>query len=413
MNNHKLVLSILLSLLTIISVQITSHANTAPVFTDGEKTSRNVRENTAADENIGDPVSATDDDDDTLTYSLGGTNASSFAIDSSTGQLKTSAELNYESKTTYKVTITVSDGNEGSDTINVTIRVRDVVDVYTPLSDRTPAVTQEIVRRISSARTADDVGDSDLTEISQLFLFNKGITSLKDGDFSGLSDMSILWLSNNSLTTLPENVFKGCSSLRTLFLSNNSITSLPVGVFKGLSSLRQLEMSLNHDLRSLPDGIFAGLESLYILELTTGSVRFSLHVSFREVSTGIYKATANLGAPFDMTLPLSVTNGSILGGATSITIPIGKTESEDTIHVVRTPGTTAAVILNFGASLPSIPADMMVTASSKRMIYRWKSIIIVARYSQIVAPRYLSLKTPLPIETSVVLCLQQLPLIIH
>ena len=101
-------------------------ANRAPVFTAGSSTTRSVDENTASNVNIGTPVAATDADDDTLTYSLGGNDAAAFSINSSTGQLKTNAALNYEEKNSYSVTITANDGNGGSATITVTISITDI-----------------------------------------------------------------------------------------------------------------------------------------------------------------------------------------------------------------------------------------------------------------------------------------------
>ena len=63
--------------------------NNIPVFTDGASTTRSIAENTASGVNIGTAVSATDGDtDDTLTYSLSGTDAESFSIVSSSGQLQ-------------------------------------------------------------------------------------------------------------------------------------------------------------------------------------------------------------------------------------------------------------------------------------------------------------------------------------
>ena len=100
--------------------------NRAPSFADGTSTTRSIAENTAADTNIGSAISATDPDDDTLTYTLGGTDAASFSIVSTSGQLQTSAALNYESKSSYSVTVDVSDGNGGSDSIPVTISVTNV-----------------------------------------------------------------------------------------------------------------------------------------------------------------------------------------------------------------------------------------------------------------------------------------------
>ncbi|MCY3742290.1 MAG: cadherin domain-containing protein [Candidatus Poribacteria bacterium] len=102
--------------------------NNAPVFSDGTATTRSIAENTASGVSIGATVSATDADNDTLTYTLGGTDAGSFSIDSTTGQLRTSAALDYETKTSYSVTVSVSDGNGGSDSITVSINITDVVE---------------------------------------------------------------------------------------------------------------------------------------------------------------------------------------------------------------------------------------------------------------------------------------------
>ena len=92
-------------------------------------TTRSVAENTAANTNIGSAVSATDTDNDTLTYSLGGTDAASFGIVGTSGQLQTSAALDYETKSSYTVTVSVSDGKGGTDSITVTINVTDVSEV--------------------------------------------------------------------------------------------------------------------------------------------------------------------------------------------------------------------------------------------------------------------------------------------
>ena len=103
--------------------------NTAPTFDDGTATTRTVAENTAAGQDIGNPVTATDTDtnpDDGLTYVLSGTDAASFDIEQATGQLKTKAELNFEDKSSYTVTVTANDPGGLKATIIVTITVADV-----------------------------------------------------------------------------------------------------------------------------------------------------------------------------------------------------------------------------------------------------------------------------------------------
>ena len=65
-------------------------------------------------EDIGRPVSAWDAQLDTITYILGGNDASSFDIDASSGQLITKAPLDYETMSSYRVTVRVHDGKSSS-----------------------------------------------------------------------------------------------------------------------------------------------------------------------------------------------------------------------------------------------------------------------------------------------------------
>ena len=95
-------------------------ANRYPVLIGGFSLTLDAPENTAASVNIGDPVQASASDPDTSTYSLGGADAASFYIVSSTGQLLAKAILGYETKSAYAVTVIVSDVQGGRDIIQVT-----------------------------------------------------------------------------------------------------------------------------------------------------------------------------------------------------------------------------------------------------------------------------------------------------
>ena len=105
--------------------------NSAPVFS-GTATTRTVPENSNAGTNVGTPVTATDADaDDTLTYTLEGTDAASFTIDSGTGQITTVSGVIYNheaTKNSFTVTVKADDGNDATDTIVVTISVTDVAE---------------------------------------------------------------------------------------------------------------------------------------------------------------------------------------------------------------------------------------------------------------------------------------------
>ena len=242
--------------------------NRAPVFTDGENTTRSVAENTTTDTNIGTAVAATDADNDTLTYTLSGTDAISFAIENTTGHLKTKATLNYETKSSYLVTVSVSDDNGGSDSISVTITVTDITQTtFTAVCDRTPEVRDALVT-LAGVSSCNDVTEEHLAGITYFSLYNLSITSLKTGDFDGLSQLQTLDLNRNQLTSLPENVFDELTSLTRLLLYKNQLTSLPEDVFDGLSSLSDLRLSYNK-LTSLPEDVFDGLSSMSDLHLSS------------------------------------------------------------------------------------------------------------------------------------------------
>ena len=119
----------------------------------GPGAQRSIAENTAAGMNIGAPITATHMDGDTLTYTLGGTDARSFSIVAETGQLQTRTVLDYESKPTHLVTITATDTDGGYATIIVTIDVTNL--------DDAGAVTLSTARPYLSVRLSATLADPD------------------------------------------------------------------------------------------------------------------------------------------------------------------------------------------------------------------------------------------------------------
>ena len=102
--------------------------NAPPEF-PSESAVRSVVENASEGTDVGLPVSATDADNDTLTYSLtsSGSDHDSFTIDSD-GQIKVAegADLDHEAKSTYSVVVTAADPSGATGTISVTINVTNV-----------------------------------------------------------------------------------------------------------------------------------------------------------------------------------------------------------------------------------------------------------------------------------------------
>ena len=202
----------------------------------------------------------------------------------------------------------------------------------TTLCDRTPQVRDAIVAAVPRVSDCNDVTQTHLASgITSLFLNGQSITTLKADDFAGLTRLVELRLYDNQLSTLPADLFDGLSSLTTLYLNGNQLSSLPKGLFDGLSSLATLYLYGNA-VDPLP-----------------------LTISLEQVGADQVKAVAPTGAPFEIVLPISVTNGSLSGGATTLTIPAGSVASAS-LTVVSTPGTTAAVTVDIG-TLPRLPTN--------------------------------------------------------
>ena len=277
----------------------------------------------------------------------------------------------------------------------------------TPVCDRTPQVRDEIVRR-APVSTCSDVTDAHLAAITKLAFFKKGISALQAGDFSGLTALTWIGLEYNELSSLSAGIFSGLTALETLDLHHNALSSLDADTFSGLTALEDLRLDSNklssldadifsgltalEDLRldnnrlssSLDAGIFAGLPALKILHLhdnqfsSLGAGIFAgltrapywlwlqrnpvdplpITISLEKVGEGRFKAKAHTGATFEYVLPIVVENGSIDGGSSSITIPVGSVESAE-VSVSRTAGTTAAVTVNIG-TLPPEPLTIYI-----------------------------------------------------
>ena len=161
--------------------------NTAPVFSDSESNTiteagRSVVENTAAGENVGAPVAATDNNGDTLTYALDGTDAASFDIDPLTGQLMTQEALDYETKDSYEVTVTATDPDSTSAMITVTVTVTNLDEAgAVTLSSEKPTVGYNL-----TATPGDP--DGDLTDVTWQWSKSANMNSWMD--ISGATSMS-------------------------------------------------------------------------------------------------------------------------------------------------------------------------------------------------------------------------------
>ena len=136
--------------------------NRAPSFEEGASATRSVAENSAAGTAVGDPITATDRDDDDITYSLVSGDTELFDINKSNGQLSVAegANLDFESKSTYSVTARAMDDGGRLDNITVSIRVTDVDEAgMIDVSAEAPELGSELMAAVMDP-------DGDVTSIS-------------------------------------------------------------------------------------------------------------------------------------------------------------------------------------------------------------------------------------------------------
>ena len=115
----------------------TIQENTNPIF----EINRSVPENSAAGVNVGSPISVRDPDEgDTWTFTIEGIGAGNFQVDSAGNVIVAQgANLDYECKANYNLTLSVSDGKDADG--NRDTDIDDVLGLDIQLTDVTPTVT--------------------------------------------------------------------------------------------------------------------------------------------------------------------------------------------------------------------------------------------------------------------------------
>ncbi len=149
-----------------INVTVTDVNDNSPILSASDKS---VSEGTTAVET----VSATDADaGDSKTFSISGTDASYFSIDSSTGVLTFASAPDYENaadadkNNVYVLDVTVTDGGSNTDTKTINVTVTDVNDNSPILSASDKSVSEGTTAVETVSATDADAGDSKIFSVS-------------------------------------------------------------------------------------------------------------------------------------------------------------------------------------------------------------------------------------------------------
>ena len=262
--------------------------NDAPTSTLSRRAK--VDENTEADMAIGDPFAAMDvDDGDTLTYTLGGDDMASFAIDAMSGQVMTSGALDYETKSSYSVAVVAMDSGDLTAMIAVTITVNDVAEgpcvggaavadmtnlglladcnvLLNIMDDLVGDGTAELNWSADLAITEWDGLAAGTGRVAGIYLPDSGLAGTVPAGIAALDALTRLTLRDNDLTgEIPD--LSALDNLERLILSNNALTG---GIPMTLGDMDNLEYLYLHG-NQLTGGIPDELSS------ATRLIRIQLH----------------------------------------------------------------------------------------------------------------------------------------
>ena len=206
-----------------------------PMFIEGEATTREIHEDSKSGSNIGEPVSATDmDAGETLEYSLDDADTRAFEVDTRTGQLRTRAALDYETKPVHTVKVVASDGSRVGSII-VTIQV---LTEFVEIPDRTLAA---MIRLTLGLGAGDYITENTMSELTRLDAGPKS-------RLVGLGEIE-------NLTGLER-----AENLTTLLLGSNNVRDLTP--LAGLTNLTRLEIFANRVFSLTPLADLTNLKSL-------------------------------------------------------------------------------------------------------------------------------------------------------
>jgi len=162
-------------------------------------------------------VSASDADGDSLTYSLSGIDASSLSI-SSSGVLTFGSSVDYETKTSYSATVSVSDGTNAVSQ-NITISITNLNDNNPAISSSANFSAAENQTSIGSISASDADGDSltyslSGTDASSLSISSSGVLSFNSApDYEAKASYSATVGVTDGTNAISQNVTINISNL--------------------------------------------------------------------------------------------------------------------------------------------------------------------------------------------------------
>ena len=173
-------------------------------------------------------MTAADADGDTLSYSLSGTDASSLSI-SSSGVISFNSAPDYETKTSYSITASVSDGSNAA-TKSITVNVTDVKDTYklsgTAYASRYMVLDSDVPNTAWYSSSSNEYGSAQVVQNPVTIVGHTGNDTDEDGNNTTDSyDLYQLTLTNNMYVNLEVSEYEADVKDLDLYLFNTDGTA--------------------------------------------------------------------------------------------------------------------------------------------------------------------------------------------
>ncbi|WP_423916327.1 fibronectin type III domain-containing protein [Candidatus Poriferisodalis sp.] len=296
-----------------------------PVFTDSDPAARSVAENPGGGANVGAAVAASDADaGDTVRYSLGGADAGSFAIDPTSGQIRTRSGVGYdfEAKPGYSVQVRASDGTHtatNTAAIAVTITVTDAAEPprapAAPRARTVAAMTDRLaVHWTAPANSGPPITDYDVQyRLSDSGAWNdvSHTGTARTAAVTGLSaanidDVAVQVRATNgegtgayskSSPALYDICGRTAQVIGAILAATPGADSCDSISWQDMAAIAELDLSDNRHLRAgdWPADTFDGLDSLETLRLANMSYRGrSIKFVNNDFYNGLFDGLANL-----------------------------------------------------------------------------------------------------------------------
>ena len=250
-----------------------SDVNEAPSLTNSLAAS-SFAENVSTGTTIA-TASATDPESQTITYSLSGTGSENFSVDSA-GNITLSSALDYETTTSYALTLTASDGaNSTSNTINIS--VDDVVELSIALASSSISLNETATSGTSVTTTSTTTDGSATVSYSLSGTGSDNFAVSSNGTITTVASLDYETTTSYSLTLTASD---GTNTVTQNFTV--SITDASLSLSASLASAAQSEgLSTGTTIATSSN---SNAEGTVTYSLTDADNKFSINSSTGEVT---------------------------------------------------------------------------------------------------------------------------------